>query len=53
MKCHETELTEGAKNDVGIRVMHMFNAAKAAESEQRADEHQWVKTAKIFSHLRF
>lgn len=43
MKCHDTELTEGAKNDIGIRVMYMFNVARATQNEQRVEDHSWVE----------
>lgn len=47
MKCHDTELSEGAKNDVGVRVMYMFNVARATQNEQRVEDHSWVKMAKL------
>jgi hypothetical protein len=43
MKCHDTELSEGAKNDIGVRVMYMFNVARATQNEQRVEDHSWVK----------
>lgn len=43
MKCYDTELNEGAKNDVGVRVMYMFNLERATQSEQRVEDHSWVK----------
>lgn len=42
MKCHDTELSEGAKNDIGVRVMYMFNVARATQNEQRVEDHSWV-----------
>lgn len=42
MKCHDTELDEGAKNEIGVRVMYMFNLVKATQSEQRVEDQQWV-----------
>lgn len=45
MRCHETELSEGAKNDVGVRVMYMFNLARATQNEQRVEDHSWVRRA--------
>lgn len=42
MKCHDTELGEGAKNDIGVRVMYMFNVARATQNEQRVEDHSWV-----------
>ena len=42
MKCHDTELCEGAKNDIGVRVMYMFNFARATQNEQRVEDHAWV-----------
>lgn len=47
MKCHDTELNGGAKNDIGVRVMSMFNAARATQNGQRADDHVWVKSAQL------
>lgn len=44
MRCHETELAEGAKNDVGVRVMFLFNLARATQNEQRIEDHSWVNT---------
>ncbi|CAO1348069.1 unnamed protein product [Diamesa tonsa] len=41
MKCYDTELDEGAKNEVGVRVMYMFNLVKATQSEQRVEDQQW------------
>jgi hypothetical protein len=43
MKCHDTELGEGAKNDIGVRVMYMFNVARATQNEQRVEDHSWVR----------
>jgi len=43
MKCYDTELAEGAKNDIGVRVMYMFNLAKATQNEQRVEDHAWVR----------
>lgn len=45
MKCNETELSEGAKNDIGVRVMYMFNLAKASLNEQRVEDHTWVRVS--------
>lgn len=45
MKCYDTELGEGAKNDVGVRVMYMFNLARATANEQRVEDHAWVTSA--------
>ena len=42
MQCLDTELLEGAKNDVGVRVMYMFNVLKATQSEQKVEDHAWV-----------
>lgn len=42
MKCYDTDLDEGAKNEVGVRVMYMFNLVKATQSEQRVEDQQWV-----------
>lgn len=42
MKCYDTELGEGAKNDIGVRVMYMFNVARATQNEQRVEDHSWV-----------
>lgn len=42
MRCYDTELTEGAKNDIGVRVMYMFNLARATQNEQRVEDHSWV-----------
>lgn len=47
MKCHDTELNEGAKNDIGVRVMYMFNVARATQNEQRVEDHAWVKSAQL------
>lgn len=47
MRCHDTELTEGAKNDIGVRVMYMFNLARATQNEQRVEDHSWVKITKF------
>lgn len=43
MKCHDTELSEGAKNIIGVRVMYMFNVARATQNEQRVEDHSWVR----------
>lgn len=43
MRCYDTELTEGVKNDIGVRVMYMFNLARATQNEQRVEDHSWVK----------
>lgn len=42
MRCYDTELTEGSKNDIGVRVMYMFNLARATQNEQRVEDHSWV-----------
>lgn len=47
MKCHDTELNEGAKNDIGVRVMYMFNVARATQNEQRVEDFSWVKSSKL------
>lgn len=44
MRCHETELTESAKSEIGVRVMSMFNVARATQNEQRVEDSLWVKT---------
>lgn len=49
MKCHDTELSEGAKNDIGVRVMYMFNVARATQNEQRVEDHSWVREIDWFS----
>ncbi|CRL04576.1 CLUMA_CG017645, isoform A [Clunio marinus] len=41
MKCYDTELEGGAKNDIGVRVMSMFNEARAYQNEQRPEDHSW------------
>lgn len=46
MKCYDTELSEGAKNDVGVRVMYLFNLARATANEQRVEDHAWVTSEK-------
>lgn len=51
MKCHDTDLEEGAKNDIGVRVMYMFNLAKATENEQRVEDHQWVSLLHTLSFI--
>lgn len=43
MKCHDTELGEGAKNNIGVRVMYMFNVVRATQNEQRVEDHSWVR----------
>lgn len=43
MKCYDTELSDGAKNDVGVHVMYMFNMARATQNEQRIEDSSWVK----------
>ena len=42
MQCLDTELVDGAKNDVGVRVMYMFNVLKATQNEQKVEDHSWV-----------
>lgn len=52
MKCYDTELDEGAKNEVGVRVMYMFNLVKATQSEQRVEDQQWVISHTYFSAFK-
>ncbi|KAG5676867.1 hypothetical protein PVAND_006674 [Polypedilum vanderplanki] len=42
MKGYDTDLSEGAKNDVGVRVMFMFNLARATQNEQRVEDQAWT-----------
>lgn len=42
MSCLDTELAGGAKNDIGVRIMYMFNLEKATLSEQKVEDHSWV-----------
>jgi hypothetical protein len=51
MKCYDTELSEGAKNDIGIRVMYMFNLARATQNEQQVEDHSWVSIALMCTSL--
>lgn len=44
MSCLDTELAGGAKNDIGVRIMYMFNLEKATLSEQKVEDHSWVCT---------
>lgn len=53
MKCYDTELDEGAKNEVGVRVMYMFNLVKATQSEQRVEDQQWVISHTYLNVLLF
>ena len=42
MRCYDTELNEEDKNDIGVRVMYMFNLARATQNEQRVEDLSWV-----------
>lgn len=53
MKCFDTDLTGGAKNDIGVRVMYMFHLEKATLNEQKVEDHSWVITNEQHEVLYF